>query len=848
MKNIAIFTIISKNYIAYARVFTESLLKQHPNIKAFVLLVDEMGDHINPKKEIFEIIEVSKIGIRNFNSFAFKYNILELNTAVKPFFIEYLFKKYKFGKILYFDPDILVTNNLNKLFKILGRHSILLIPHITKPINDGCKPDEIDFLKSGSYNLGFIGLANTKTTKNFLKWWQDRVYDNCLYDVQHGLFVDQKWIDLVPSLFNDYYILYDPGYNVAYWNLHERNIISNGRNIEDIKVNKKPLYFFHFSGFDPDRISLVSKHQTRFSLEGNARHLKDLFEVYGKLLYEKGFKESRRWPYLYGSFDNGVKICDFIRRIYLSLPDKKKAMFGDPFSSQKKNSFYEWLNAPKTIKKDGQPYITNLLYELYESRDDLKVVFPDVLNKDKLKFMEWVKYQGRYELNLDKELLKSLEGRLESGSFIRNFIRRTLNIFLYHQLVQKNKFVIKRFIGSGRYYGVRNFLNSVSFGFSRDIGHTTNRSYLKRLPISRSGVNVAGHITAESGTGEAVRSAIKCIRSVNVPLEINNFEINVYRREDKTFKNFTSYNPYRFNLICINAEQSDTFYRLMGKGYFQEKYNIGYWLWEQSIFPNEWLDRFKYFDEVWTASSFSQEAISKKSPIPVLKIPLAIDSIIQTKYDRKYFSLPKDKFIFLFVFDFLSVFERKNPLAVIDAFKKMLASSPNALLVLKAVNYKYNLKAFQNLKEGIRNLPIKLIDKYLSRTEVNSIINACDCYVSLHRSEGFGYTMFEAMYWGKPVIATAYSGNMDIMNINNSFLVKYKIIELDRDYGVYRKGTTWVEPDIDHAAALMEFVYKNPDRAKIVGDRASKDVISQLDVKTVGEVIKNRLQVIGGIS
>ena len=186
-----IFTIISKNYLSYARVFTQSFHKYHPNIKVFVLLVDELGGYINPKKENFEIIEVSKIGIRNFKSFAFKYNILELNTAVKSFFIEYLFKKYKFNKILYFDPDILVINNLNKLFEILDHHSILLIPHITKPINDNYKPGEINFLKSGSYNLGFIGLANTGTTKNFLKWWQERVYDNCLYKVENGLFVDQ---------------------------------------------------------------------------------------------------------------------------------------------------------------------------------------------------------------------------------------------------------------------------------------------------------------------------------------------------------------------------------------------------------------------------------------------------------------------------------------------------------------------------------------------------------------------------------------------------------------------------------------------------------------------------------
>jgi len=846
-----IFTIISKNYLSYARVFTQSFHKYHPNIKVFVLLVDELGGYINPKKENFEIIEVSKIGIRNFKSFAFKYNILELNTAVKSFFIEYLFKKYKFNKILYFDPDILVINNLNKLFEILDHHSILLIPHITKPINDNYKPGEINFLKSGSYNLGFIGLANTGTTKNFLKWWQERVYDNCLYKVENGLFVDQKWIDLVPSFYNDYYILYEPGYNVAYWNLQERRVVLKGESLEKATVNNKHLYFFHFSGFDPEREYLVSKHQNRFSLRGNLKNLKPLFDIYKNLLFENGYKETKNLPYVFGMFDNGVRISDFIRRIYFYLSDSKKAEFKNPFSTKSIGSFYNWLISPRKGKDNQIYYISNLLYEIYQSEPKLTNTFPDIFRKDRNRYIEWMKYQGRKEYGIDKEFLKPSEPTPTKDTVnglrftVKVAGKKILNWIYYSRLLQENKFLLRRVIGDEKFYKIRNLVTSVLWGFPRGSRFENANPFSGRSINNKFGLNIAGHITAESGTGEAVRSNIKSAKRVKIPLVINNFEINVYRKEDKTFKKFSFFNPYKFNLIHVNSDQTDVFYKYTGPRYFQEKYNIGYWLWEQSTFPKEWLDRFKYFNEIWTASSFAVDSISKVSPIPVIRVPLSVEGNKEKIFNRKDFSLPEGTFIYLFIFDFLSVFERKNPLAIIEAFSKSFSEKDNALLLLKTVNSKYNAGAFQELNSRITTANIRLFDGYLSKDRIDSLINISDCYVSLHRSEGFGYPLFEAMYSQKPVIATSYSGNMDVMNINNSFLVKYKIVELEKDYGPYKKGTTWADPDTDHAAELMRYVYENRNKAKAVGSRASLDVKSQLSHKTIGELIRGRLQLIG---
>ena len=146
------------------------------------------------------------------------------------------------------------------------------------------------------------------------------------------------------------------------------------------------------------------------------------------------------------------------------------------------------------------------------------------------------------------------------------------------------------------------------------------------------------------------------------------------------------------------------------------------------------------------------------------------------------------------------------------------------------------------MKEATRGLNIKIIDGYLYRDEVNALISLCDSYISLHRSEGFGLTMAEAMYLGKPVIATGFSGNIDFMNINNSYLVRYKLVEIDKDTGPYRKGHTWAQPDIGHAAELMRYVYNNQEAARETGKKAAEDIKLNLNYNTVGSEIRNRIE------
>lgn len=327
LKDTCVFTIISKNYISYARTLFNSFSKYNPGIKMFALLADKVDGYFDIEKESFEIIEADTLGIDNFGSFSFKYNIVEFNTAVKPFFFKHLFVKCNFKKVVYFDPDILFFKSILEIFDLLDRYSIVLTPHIITPLPDDKRtPQDIDILKAGCFNLGFIGLSNGPNVYRLLCWWTERLYDKCLQAPLFGYAVDQTWLSLVTSFFDDYFILKDPGYNVAYWNLHERVISKK----EEFLVNKRPLYFFHFSGFNPDDLTRISSFQNRFKLI-DVPELREIFEIYKKSLVDNGYYRTYKLPYYYGFLKNGLRINKFMRRIYWGIDVDNYKKFGNPY-------------------------------------------------------------------------------------------------------------------------------------------------------------------------------------------------------------------------------------------------------------------------------------------------------------------------------------------------------------------------------------------------------------------------------------------------------------------------------------------------------------------------------------
>jgi cyclopropane fatty-acyl-phospholipid synthase-like methyltransferase len=836
-------TIISKNYIALARTLADSFYKFHPDVPFFVLLVDQVDGYFEPEREVFYLVGMDELDIPEKASFCFKYNILELNTAVKPYFLSHLFEKYGIKKLIYFDPDILITEKVSLLFELLDTYSIILIPHITEPIEDNLRPSELDLLQAGTYNLGFIGLGSTPTSQKLLSWWQKRVYEQCLLAPDRGMHVDQKWMDFVPGLFGESFIMRQPGYNVAYWNLHSRTLaFLDGQ----IKVNGEPCYFFHFSGFDPLNISMVSKHQNRFTLDDLGQAAR-LFEQYRDLLLANGHEQAKNWPYAFGYFDNGVKIPDIARRMYHGLgPERKK--FGNPFSTSSAQSFFSWLNEPPS--RDFGETITRLWHEIYYTRPDVRQVWPDLFGKHRDGFLQWVSTGGKKEHQIDDRLVPNVAAPSPVPKKPRS--RRWL-LYLYVNFLYSLEQSLKRRLKPtlGRNLWIWNNLKKIRTYFIS--GRPLPVTSLSPLPENVApainsfrpfGVNLAGYFASEKGVGEAGRAAARALDASSIPYVLNNVSDWGSANIDTALSSFTDDNPYGINLIHVNADQVPIFAAVKGDEYFRGRYNIGCWFWELSQFPQEWYSSFQPFDEIWAASSFIQDSLARVSPVPVVRMPVALspEPQILQDFNRSEFKLPFDAFIFLFTFDFASVLERKNPLGLIKAFKLAFGDRSEAMLLLKVVHSKSYPSELNLLKTACSNSNIRIFDRVSTRQEMNTLTSISDCFVSLHRSEGFGISIAEAMLLEKPVIVTAYSANMDFTTPANSFLVKYKLVEIDRDYGPYRKGWVWADPDLEHAAQLMRYVYENRDISIATGRRGKKEILELLHPLVVGKQIQDRLR------
>jgi hypothetical protein len=258
--------------------------------------------------------------------------------------LDYLIRKKSIEKMLYIDPDVLITAPLKQLYEELEIYDIVLTPHLdTDYPDDGLLPDDGYILRAGVFNLGFIGINASDNAASFLSWWKSKLYNGCVVDVQNGYFVDQKFIDLAPVFFGNIFVEKDTGYNVAYWNLHSREIsMDNGTWL----CNGRPMYFFHFSGFNPERSEIsnyipsdISRHH--FS---NRPDLGPLFNEYKELLVRNGHRTASTWPYSFAYFTTGEPIPRELRIEYRNRPSDW-LLLGNPFNSE---SLKDRANPPKT--------------------------------------------------------------------------------------------------------------------------------------------------------------------------------------------------------------------------------------------------------------------------------------------------------------------------------------------------------------------------------------------------------------------------------------------------------------------------------------------------------------------
>lgn len=371
---------------------------------------------------------------------------------------------------------------------------------------------------------------------------------------------------------------------------------------------------------------------------------------------------------------------------------------------------------------------------------------------------------------------------------------------------------------------------------------TTNTSSARLLP----GVNLIGYTRAEMGIGEGARSDARALDAANEPFGIICFTSgNPSRMTDLSWQHKEIDNaPYDVTLLHINPDHALQAITELPSSHFDGHYSIGYWAWELPEIPAAWEKTFKHFDEIWVPSSFVQDAVAMKSPVPVVRIPHAIEVKLDRSLTRVNFGLPEEPFLFLVMFDTYSRQERKNPYGAIEAFRNAFAAEDMSVrLVIKVNNATPDaLRAIRERAGAHQN--ILLLDQVYSRSEVNAIIANCDCYVSLHRSEGFGFGPAEAMALGKAVMATNWSGNIDYMRPDNCVGINYQLVTIEQDHGPYKKGQVWAEPDLTQAAQAMRQLAGNHEWTQQLGLKGKETIENEFSPAAVGVMMRKRLAAI----
>jgi glycosyltransferase involved in cell wall biosynthesis/SAM-dependent methyltransferase len=355
------------------------------------------------------------------------------------------------------------------------------------------------------------------------------------------------------------------------------------------------------------------------------------------------------------------------------------------------------------------------------------------------------------------------------------------------------------------------------------------------------GVNVVGYLSSERGVGEAARQIVSALRAGNVPVATIDTPAEPEKITEALAGLADEDHPYDFNLICVNADMLPVVATALGRDFFQGRHSTGLWFWEVSHFPEQWHRSFDYVDEVWVASEHIADALRPLSATPVHTIRMPIAPPEPKQMSRAELGMPEG-FCFLFVFDYRSVFRRKNPLGLVEAFCKAFEPGAGPSLVIKSICGDEFPAQREELAAAVSDRPeIQLIEETIAPEMKDAMIASCDCYVSLHRSEGLGLTMAEAMCFGKPVIATAYSGNLDFMTEEDSYLVPHTLVEIGPEANPYPPDKEWAEPDLDRAAELMRQVVDNPEAAALRGRRAAEDIRRTHSPEAAGEAMKERM-------
>jgi glycosyltransferase involved in cell wall biosynthesis len=363
----------------------------------------------------------------------------------------------------------------------------------------------------------------------------------------------------------------------------------------------------------------------------------------------------------------------------------------------------------------------------------------------------------------------------------------------------------------------------------------------------RGGVNLIGLSLGMFGLAESMRAFVRAADRANVASCIGDLgtgtTLKANECDPRLLDRLRDRFPYRTSIVLANP---DILHNCWPAQLLEaDRYRIGYWFWEFDSLPKEWAYAFDLVDEIWVATEFVRAAVARSTDKPVTLIPHPIEVEVRKPRPKSAFGLDEDVFWFLVTFDFNAWIERKNPYAAIKAFRAAFAEGSEKVgLCIKTIfgdRQPHKLAALRAAIDGDERIVLR--DEPMPRDDVLALLNAADCYVSLHRSEGLGLGLAESMYLGKPVIGTAYSGNAEFMTDENSCPVRYSLVPVQPGEYIYSRGNAfhWAEADVGHAAWCMRRIAAEPQFRQSIARRASADIRARFDTRVIGQMMRARL-------
>jgi GT2 family glycosyltransferase/glycosyltransferase involved in cell wall biosynthesis len=462
------------------------------------------------------------------------------------------------------------------------------------------------------------------------------------------------------------------------------------------------------------------------------------------------------------------------------------------------------------LNSDGYTF-TRLMHYIWASRLDLQIAFDIELSEGRIEYAKWFLCTGLKEYGLPPEVCPSdfLDRLITFGGIVE---LAAISIKASHQKTIWNKKIATNF--------------SSAYACKR-------------------GVNLIGYAFGEFGMGEHVRMVARSLASTDMQFCVLDQGVGVHGTGDLSILDRVITSPkFGINVFHVNADIFPLLNFQFDERMFSDRYNVGYWAWELSKCPSEFDLALNMVDEVWAISSFVAESFKTRAKTAVVTMPLAVTvPPLGSAYTKKYYGLPEDSFIFLFTFDAASYLDRKNPIATVRAFKLAFpAGDTTVQLVLKTMNTEVAGPMWAELMAEVHtDSRIIIITRRMERNDVLGMNLACDAFISLHRSEGFGRCVAEAMAYGKPVIVTNYSGTCEFANERTACLVDFKLVPVPKDKYPFAYEQVWAEPDIEHAAELMQLIAMNSKYRNEIAAAGQKYILENFNETIIGARYAERL-------